>query len=223
MIPEYTKLNRFGADCHLLQLDPAKFRFQVTNIGFQTVSQAAAMTGAEIVVNGDGWGLPGVAKGKPNSICYSDGRAIQTKRYSFRPWVNFSREGRVSFNWRNPYGLYNAVSGDRYLMAYGVFNIAIRDRHIKNARTVIGVDKSGIVLLMVVDGWDVRPGYEPQGLTFPEIGSVLAEFNCETAINLDGGGSSAMAIQGQIVNQPNDDGVFGERAVVNHLAVYRLR
>ncbi len=222
MISEYTKLNRFGADCHLLQLDPAKFRFQVTNIGFQTVSRAAAMTGAEIVVNGDGWGLPGVAKGKPNSICYSDGRAIQTKRYGFRPWVNFSRDGRVSFNWRNPYGLYNAVSGDRYLMAYGVFNIAIRDRQTKNARTVIGVDKSGIVLLMVVDGWDVRPGYEPQGLTFPEIGSVLAEFNCETAINLDGGGSSAMAIQGQIVNQPNDDGVFEERAVVNHLAVYRL-
>ncbi len=81
------------------------------------------------------------------------------------------------------------------MIAYGVFNLAIRDRHTKNARTVIGVDKSGIVLLMVV---------------------------CETTINLDDGGSSAMAIQGQIVNQPNDDGVFGERAVVNHLAVYRL-
>jgi len=32
-----------------------------------------------------------------------------------------------------------------------------------------------------------------------------------------------MAIQGQIVSQPNDDGAFGERAVVNHLAVYRLQ
>jgi len=222
MIPEYTKLNRFGADCHLLKLDPAKFRFQVTNIGFQTVSQAAAATGAEIVVNGDGWGLPRVARGKPNSICYSDGRAIQTRQFETRPWINFSREGLVSFNWRRPYGLYNAVSGDRYLIGFGIFNLAIRDRRTKNARTVIGVDKSGMVLLMVADGWDVRQGYQPQGLTFPEIGSVLSEFDCETAINLDGGGSSAMAIQGQIVSQPNDDGTFGERAVVNHLAVYRI-
>lgn len=91
MIPEYTRLNRFGADCHLLKLDPARFRFQVTNIGFKTVSQAAAATGAEIVVNGDGWGLPRVARGKPNSICYSDGRAIQTRQYETRPWINFSR------------------------------------------------------------------------------------------------------------------------------------
>jgi len=222
MIPEYLALNRFGATCHLLQLDPAKFRFQVTNIGFQTVSQAAAATGAEIVVNGDGWGLPRVTRGKPNSICYSDGRAVQTKQYSFRPWINFSVDNQVSFNWRNPYGLYNAVSGDRYLMAYGLFNPMIRDRRTKNARTVIGVDQAGIVLLMVVDGWDVRREFEPQGLTFPEIVEVLSEFNCQTAINLDGGGSSAMAIQGQIVSQPNDDGAFGERAVVNHLAVYRL-
>lgn len=222
MIEEYTKFNRYGADCHLLKLDPTKFRFQVTDIGFKTVSQAAANTGAEIVVNGDGWGLPGVRRGKPNSICYSDGRAIQTRQFTYRPWINFSREGKVSFNWLRPYGLYNAVSGDRYLMLFGAFNLMIRDRRTKNARTVIGVDEAGMVLLMVADGWDVRQGYEPQGLTFPEIASVLSEFQCVTAINLDGGGSSAMAIQGQIVNQPNDDGAFGERAVVNHLAIYRL-
>jgi len=210
-----------GASCHICIIDPKYARFHVSNIGFASVSQAAKeFKNAKIVTNLDGWGLNGVSKGKPNSLACSDGTYTQIKQFETRPWFNFSKEGKLSFGWKNSYSLYNAGSGDRFIVENGKYNSRISDRT-KDARTVFAETADGEVLLLVVDGWNIRKGYEPVGLAFYEIAEMLiTDYNCVTAINLDGGGSSAMAINGKLISSPNDDGEFKERSVVNHLVVY---
>jgi len=219
----YHKIVRYGATCHIVIYEPDMTRTAVSNFGFKTVSQAAALLpDALVVTNCDGWGLRGVEAGKPNSLCWSNGIAIQTKQFESRPWASISEDGFVTFGWQKLRNPYTVFSGDRFVVQNGKFNTAITWRKERDARTVFGDTFSGLCILMVVDGWNYRQGYSPRGLTFPEIAEVLREFDCKTAINLDGGGSSAMALEGDVISSPNDDGVFSERAVVNHVAVYPL-
>ena len=43
------------------------------------------------------------------------------------------------------------------------------------------------------------------GLTLPELGALMKELNCDSAINLDGGGSSSLFVNGQITNHAVGD------------------
>jgi hypothetical protein len=74
-----------------------------------------------------------------------------------------------------------------------------------NPRTLVGLDKSGRWLLIaVIDGR--RAGYS-DGVTTPEEAKIMLDHGCYDAINLDGGGSSAMfgMVGGQLklLNRPS--------------------
>lgn len=80
-------------------------------------------------------------------------------------------------------------------------------------RTAVGLSKDGKTMYLVVtDGR--REGV--RGLTLPELAEFMDELGACIAMNLDGGGSSAIWVADRIVNQPSD-GV--ERKVGNHIAV----
>lgn len=66
---------------------------------------------------------------------------------------------------------------------------------------------------MVVDGR--RAGYSA-GATLSVLGDLFLAIGAYDAVNLDGGGSSAMVINQQIVNRPSDN---KERAVGNGVLV----
>lgn len=83
-------------------------------------------------------------------------------------------------------------------------------------RTAIGVRADGTILLLLVDGWrftDDRTAPLPLngGVSIEELRLVMADLGAIDAINLDGGGSSALIIEGQVVNHPSDPD--GERAI----------
>ena len=80
-------------------------------------------------------------------------------------------------------------------------------------RTAVGLDRSGRTLYLVVA--DGRREGVP-GLTLEELGKIMREHGACEALNLDGGGSSALFLTGEIRNVPSDG---TERAVGNHLAV----
>jgi exopolysaccharide biosynthesis protein len=151
------------------------------------------------------------------SIAASDGLFYQRRQKDFRPWVNISQNNQVTFAWRRPSNLFNAVSGDRFLIQNGRYNEAINDVT-KQPRTALGFIPPGRLVLLVADG---RTSVSA-GLSFREIATIFLELGVNTAINLDGGGSSAMWIKDRIVNVPIHDpqspGV--ERAVANHLCVF---
>ena len=84
----------------------------------------------------------------------------------------------------------------------------------RHPRTGVGVTAGGTVLLVVVDGRSERS----VGMSLVELGRTFVSLGAADALNLDGGGSSAMWIRGSgIVNRPSDPG--GERAVVNAIVV----
>ncbi|MGK4584372.1 phosphodiester glycosidase family protein [Kitasatospora sp. HPMI-4] len=85
----------------------------------------------------------------------------------------------------------------------------------RNPRTAIGTDRAGRIILLQADGRE--PGYS-QGLSLDEEARVLHALGATEAMNLDGGGSSAMYAAGTgLVGRPSDPA--GERAVGNALLV----
>lgn len=77
----------------------------------------------------------------------------------------------------------------------------------RNPRTMVGVDARGRVLLVAADGRQV--GRSP-GLSILEAARVMRSLGAVTAMNLDGGGSTTVVLEGQVMNHPSDPS--GERA-----------
>jgi hypothetical protein len=71
----------------------------------------------------------------------------------------------------------------------------------RNPRTAVGVTAEGVVLLVVVDGR--QPG-SSGGMTLGELAAFLRSLGAVDATNLDGGGSSTVVVQGDLMNQPSD-------------------
>jgi exopolysaccharide biosynthesis protein len=78
----------------------------------------------------------------------------------------------------------------------------------RHPRTMAGVDNQDRILLVTVDGH--QPGYS-LGLSLVEEAQLMIGLGAVTAMNLDGGGSTAMVINGKLVSSPSDPS--GERAV----------
>ena len=84
----------------------------------------------------------------------------------------------------------------------------------RNPRTAVGQRADGRILLVAVDGR--QAGYSV-GMTNFELALAMMRLGAVTASALDAGGSTTMAFDGQVLNQPSDPG--GERAVAEALVV----
>ncbi len=78
-----------------------------------------------------------------------------------------------------------------------------------NPRTAIAMYEPLHYLFMVSDGRTK----ESEGLSLYEMAEVLKELNVDKAYNLDGGGSSSLYFNGEIINKPMNKGKLGERKV----------
>jgi Phosphodiester glycosidase len=84
----------------------------------------------------------------------------------------------------------------------------------KNPRTAMGVKADGTILLVTVDGRKSSS----VGMTLIQLGKYMLDLGAVDAVNLDGGGGSAMWVAGQgVVNDPSDRS--GERPVTNAVLV----
>lgn len=68
-------------------------------------------------------------------------------------------------------------------------------------RTVIGSFRNDQLLMIVTDGYDERGG---SGATLAELQDKMAAIGIQNAFNLDGGGSSTLVFDGQLINSPSD-------------------
>jgi hypothetical protein len=84
----------------------------------------------------------------------------------------------------------------------------------RHPRTAIGWRADGKLVLVVVDGRQKSSA----GMTMDELATLMLELNCIEAMNLDGGGSTTMAVRNRIVNSPSD--LMGERAVSDALMIF---
>ena len=74
--------------------------------------------------------------------------------------------------------------------------------------------RAGKIVFAVVDGRQEHS----HGLTLTEFAELLVKFGVQNAINLDGGGSSALYVDGDVVNSPSDG---TERAVGSALILQK--
>jgi exopolysaccharide biosynthesis protein len=85
----------------------------------------------------------------------------------------------------------------------------------RHPRTMIGTTADGTVWLVTVDG---RQPELSVGLSLVELRALARRLGLVNALNLDGGGSTTMWVQGAVMNKPSD--LTGPRKVSDALLVY---
>jgi hypothetical protein len=85
--------------------------------------------------------------------------------------------------------------------------------HKRNPRTFAGVDARGRTVLITADGRSTSS----LGLGIGETAAVARSLGLRNAINLDGGGSTTMVVDGAVINVPSD--ATGERPVGDALLI----
>ncbi len=131
------------------------------------------------------------------------------------PTLGFSKDNRYYQGAANRSKMYNACSGSNDLVVNGEA-IVYNDNVEVHPRTVAGIDKSGRYFFMIV----VDGRYsQSKGMTLTAIGKHMVRLGIYNGINLDGGGSSTMVIQGKgLVNRPV--GGTYQRPVASHLGFF---
>ncbi len=151
-----------------------------------------------------------------------------------RDWVNgnLKNGARLTFRvrlialdsqqqdrWRR---VHSIVGGGPQLIRAGAVSITNLKENILPAfvndlhpRTAIAKLESGKVLLITVDGR--QPGISV-GMSLEMLANLLREFNAVEALNLDGGGSTTMVVEGKLVNKPSDQ--TGERPVSDAILIF---
>jgi hypothetical protein len=78
----------------------------------------------------------------------------------------------------------------------------------RQPRTMIGKTKEGYPIVIVVDGRNMKSklvsGAVSKGVTASQQYQLALRYNCQDLVNADGGGSSVMEYQGNILNNPSD-------------------
>jgi len=78
----------------------------------------------------------------------------------------------------------------------------------RTSRTAIGVDAQGKIYLVTIDGnqYDSPPdgGLGSVGASVSELREIMRFLGAVDAVNLDGGGSSTMVVNGEVVSHPYD-------------------
>lgn len=148
-----------------------------------------------------------------------------------RAWAERRRVGEV-VAWQaavRPEGqawdAHEAVGGFPVLLRGGADVLAETPRVIasfgaqRHPRSALGWSRaSGRFFLVLVDG---RQAPYSDGMSLPELTWLFQRLGATDALNLDGGGSSALVVRGAIVNRPSDR--QGERPVGNALALAGCR
>jgi hypothetical protein len=90
----------------------------------------------------------------------------------------------------------------------------------RNPRTAIGQRADGKIVMVAVDGR--RRGWSI-GITIWEMALTLQRYGCVTGFALDSGGSTTVAFEGRVLNQPSDttgERPVGEALVIAYTGVY---
>lgn len=180
-----------------------------------TTSETAESVGAILAVNGDYYGAREKGYVIRNGVLYrEEGREGQEDLVLYQDGsMVVIREGEVSAEELVSQGAWQVWSFGPALIENGEIAVSTTDEVAKamqdNPRTAIGILENGDYVMVVSDGRTDAS----EGLSLYELADFLKGLGAVTAYNLDGGGSSTMVYQGELVNQPTTTGRIKERAV----------
>lgn len=179
-------------------------------------SEIAEENNAIFAINGDFYGFRDDGYVLRNGVAYRDtARSGDNDALVIDKDGNLSivSEGEVSLDSLSDQGAWQVLSFGPGLVEDG--NIVVDSSSEvgkampSNPRTAIGQVSELHYIVIVSDG---RTS-ESEGLSLLQLAQELKDLGCTTAYNLDGGGSSTMYFNGNVVNKPTSGRSIGERKV----------
>jgi len=127
-------------------------------------------------------------------------------------------ENGVKKNWK----VETAIGGGPSLLSKGEIRITNKEEIMfangekdKHPRTAMGYTTDGKLIILITEGRN--PGIA-EGMTLLQQAQVLQSLGCVEALNLDGGGSSCLLLNGKETIKPSDK--EGQRAVPGVFMIY---
>jgi hypothetical protein len=181
----------------------------------QTTSQFLQSSGAQIAINTNFFSCPCVTNASNTEYLLgleiSNGKLVSSDQsgYSALLLTQNNQASLVTGGSVNTSGVYNAVSGGGFVLQNGVDVVKSSipgDPLNPNPRSVVGLSQNGEYLyLMAIDGR--QAGYSV-GVTQSEEAALMYALGAWNAVNFDGGGSTALVVQGtdgtpDVLNRPS--------------------
>ena len=183
-----------------------------TGTGQEKIKDMCVRSGGLVCINGGMFVDNGVGSDIPMGYLIKNGKVLWRDNYNSASLIGFTNDNKLL--------LINATAeeaikkGMRDALEFGPFLI-VNGKRIDNndavggfrraARVAIAQRKDGIVLFLVTEG------NHSSGPTMGDITDTLLNYGAYNAANLDGGASSQLAINGQLINNPKN--IYGQTVV----------
>ncbi|MFT4212609.1 MAG: phosphodiester glycosidase family protein [Microbacterium sp.] len=188
------------------------------------VSDIAEDNGAVFAINGDYYGFRSTGIEIRNGVIFRDEPAREGLVFYQDGTVAVYDETTTTAEELVADGAWNTLSFGPAIVEDGEIVDGIDDVEIdtnignhsiqgEQPRTAVGVIDENHLVFVVVDGRDT--GYSA-GVTMTGLAEIMLSLGVTTAYNLDGGGSSEMWFNGEVVNEPSNG---GERATSDILYI----
>lgn len=186
-----------------------------------TTSDMAEENNAVLAINGDYYGARQSGYVIRNGVAYrNQGNNGEDMVISKDGTLSFISESETTTDSLIQKGAWQVLSFGPVLVENGQIAVTENDEvgkaMVSNPRTAIGTVSKNHYLFVVSDG---RTS-ESEGLSLYELASFMQSLGATNVYNLDGGGSSTMVFQGEVVNNPTTNGnKISERAVSDILYI----
>lgn len=176
----------------------------------ENTSAIAQDNNALFAINGDYYGFRSTGIVIRNGVIYRDSGARQGLAFYRDGHVEVYDETATTAQALVDAGVWNTLSFGPALLENGEIQSGIEsvevDTNVGNhsiqgdqPRTAIGVIDDNHLVFVVVDG---RSSGYSKGVDMTELATIMQGLGCQTAYNIDGGGSSTMYFNGALVNNP---------------------
>lgn len=219
-VTEYREYNSdiYVADIRVASAEYLKTAFAQGAFGknvTEKTSETAGNNGAILAVNGDYYGTRERGYVLRNGVVYRDVASREQEDLVIYDDGSFSiiREDEISADELVAESAQQVLSFGPALIVDGSISVTegeeVGKAKASNPRTAIGVIDDLHYIFVVSDGRTE----ESEGLSLYELAEFMQSFGVTTAYNLDGGGSSTMYFNGEVVNKPTSNGKIKERSV----------
>lgn len=209
--------------------DPSKVKI-VTSKGMglnvetaygEMVSKMASNNGGIIGMNASGFFDPGYNSkgGVPRGYVISNGKLVANNKWgrSYGGIIGFDSNNRLILS-KNMTAKQAMAAGIRDAIQYGPYLIVNgKASFVKGnggwgyaPRSAIGQRADGIVLLLVIDGRQK----ESAGADMGDLVDIFQRYGAVNASNLDGGTSSSMTLNGEIITNPRNGNFAAKTRIV---------
>jgi exopolysaccharide biosynthesis protein len=190
--------------------DPSRISLATSTHYVTSLKTLAKENGALVAINASGFNI---SQGYANGAVIKNGKLVSNYGYNRHGGglIGFTNNNVLMLTTSNhndaiKKGMRDGVEFGPFLIINGKPAIANGNGGLGVAnRTAIAQRKDGIVLFLVIDG---RGANNSKGIDMNGLIEILTRYKAYNAANLDGGGSSTLVINNQLINNPR--GYYGD-------------